>query len=84
MSREKKRTTVKINGQPYTIVGQVDESHIEKVAEVVDNKMREIGKRHPTLDSKDLAVLAAVNVVSDYFLLQEQYNALLQSQKEED
>lgn len=84
VSRNKKRIPVRINGQTYTILGSEGDDHIEKVAEVVDNKMRELSKRHPSLDSVGLAILTAVNTVNDYMLLQQQYQELLQSKKEEE
>ncbi len=42
------------------------------VASMVDDKMREISSRNPTLDTTKIAVLTAVNSVHDYLKLKEQ------------
>jgi cell division protein ZapA len=79
------RVTVDIYGQSYTIVGAESESHIRQVATMVDEKMREISRKAPILDTSKLAVLTAVNVIHDYLKIQEQLNQLqLELQKEKD
>lgn len=81
----KNRVTVDIFGQPYTIVGAESASHICQVATMVDEKMREISVKNPSLDTSKLAVLTAVNVIHDYLKMQEQMNQLqLELQKEKD
>jgi cell division protein ZapA len=83
--QQKTRVTVDIYGQQYTIVGTESSSHIRLVASIVDDKMREISEKNPTLDTSKLAVLTAVNIVHDYLKLKEEYDRLLQKlQKEED
>ncbi|TSB48005.1 cell division protein ZapA [Alkalicoccobacillus porphyridii] len=62
----KHRTTVSIYGQQYTVVGQEDPAHVKEVARIVNDQMREIKRRNPYLDTTRLAVLTAVNVVSEY------------------
>ncbi|KHD86970.1 cell division protein ZapA [Heyndrickxia ginsengihumi] len=69
---EKNRITVDIYGEQYTIVGTEPTSHIRLVASVVDEKMREINAKNPTLDKVKLAVLTAVNTVHEYIKLKEQ------------
>jgi cell division protein ZapA len=78
------RTTVQIYGQEYRIVGAQGATHVHKVAKIVDQKMREIKQKSAALDAKQLAVLTAVNIVSEHLQLQEDYNRLLQKQKKED
>ncbi|MDQ0256444.1 cell division protein ZapA [Evansella vedderi] len=73
---EKRRTSVTIYGQQYTIVGQENPEQVKKVAELVDRKMRELKSKNPYLDSNKLAVLTAVNIGNDYL-------SLLKSDKEE-
>ncbi|KMJ55622.1 cell division protein ZapA [Alkalihalophilus sp. As8PL] len=67
---QKQRTTVSIYGQNYTVVGQESPAHLKEVAQEVDQKMREIKKRNPYLDTTRLAVLTAVNIVDEYKKLQ--------------
>lgn len=79
------RVTVDIYGQPYTIVGAESEKHIRKVAAMVDEKMREISVKNPSLDTSKLAVLTAVNAIHDYLKIQEQLDQLqLELQKEKE
>ncbi|WP_257346487.1 cell division protein ZapA [Pseudalkalibacillus decolorationis] len=72
----KKRTTVHIYGQHYTIIGAEGPAHVHKVASIVDDKMREIRQQSNSLDAKQLAVLTAVNIVDDYLKLQERVKQL--------
>ncbi|WP_456278061.1 cell division protein ZapA [Bacillus sp. AK128] len=84
MSDQKKtRTTVDIYGQQYSIVGSESTSYIRVVASIVDDKMREISDKNPTLDTSKLAVLTAVNVVHDYLKLKDELEALQEKIKNE-
>jgi cell division protein ZapA len=73
---QKNRTTVEIYGQPYVIVGTESLSHIRLVASLVDDKMREISSKNPSLNVNKLAVLTAVNAVNDYIQIKEQLQRL--------
>ncbi|MFE8703772.1 cell division protein ZapA [Cytobacillus sp. FJAT-54145] len=73
---EKKRTTVDIYGQQYIIMGLESSSHVRLVASMVDDKMREISSRNPSLDTTKLAVLTAVNAVNDYIKLKDRLERL--------
>ncbi|MEC2054656.1 cell division protein ZapA [Peribacillus psychrosaccharolyticus] len=76
LDEKKRKITVDIYGQQYTIVGEESSSHIRIVASMVDDKMREISAMNPSLDTAKLAVLTAVNTVHDYMKLKEQINQL--------
>ncbi|MCU9614149.1 cell division protein ZapA [Caldibacillus lycopersici] len=73
---EKNRITVEIYGQPYIIVGPESSEHIRMVAAMVDEKMRGIGKRNPSLDTSKLAVLTAVNAVHEYIKMKDKVEQL--------
>jgi cell division protein ZapA len=73
---QKNRTTVEIYGQQYVIVGTESLSHIRLVASLVDDKMREISSKNPSLNVNKLAVLTAVNAVNDYIQIKEQLQRL--------
>ncbi|WP_160722101.1 cell division protein ZapA [Bacillus sp. USDA818B3_A] len=82
---EKHRTTVDIYGQQYVILGTENPSHIRLVASLVDDKMREIGFKNPTLEVNKLAVLTALNAVNDYIKIKDQLEKLqAEIQKEKD
>jgi cell division protein ZapA len=78
------RTTVRIYGQEYTIVGQEDPQHILNVAKLVDTKMKEIKQKSVSLDAKQLAVLTAVNIVNDYLKIKDELTTLKQDHKKEE
>lgn len=85
MAEDKKnRITVDIYGEPYTIVGPEHASHVRMVADTVDDKMREIKKNNPNLNTKRLAVLTSVNIVNDYMKLQEQWDQMRENQRKEE
>ncbi|WP_349408091.1 cell division protein ZapA [Pseudalkalibacillus sp. SCS-8] len=76
------RTTVHIFGQQYTIIGEEGAGHVNKVAEIVDKRMREIRQQTNNLDTKQLAVLTAVNITNDYVKLQEKYRQLVEKKED--
>lgn len=81
MSADKNRVNVEIYGQQYTIVGEEATSHLRYVGLSVDEKMREIAEKNPSLDTTKLAVLTAVNAVHDYYKLLERIKTLELEQK---
>lgn len=81
--QKKTRITVDIYGQQYSIVGTESSSHIRLVASIVDDKMREISAKNPTLDTSKLAVLTAVNIVHEYMKLKDEYERLLRKMNKE-
>ncbi|EKH2200975.1 cell division protein ZapA [Staphylococcus pseudintermedius] len=79
MAEFKNRINVTINDQNYTILGEDDPERIRYVADLVDGKIRELGRRNGGLDSVRKAVLTAVNVMHELVLLEEE-NALLREE----
>ncbi|HPF34990.1 cell division protein ZapA [bacterium] len=67
---EPKSVTVTIYGQDYTLRGDADTAYVERVAALVDQKMREISQRSDLASTSKVAILAAVNLADD--LLREQ------------
>lgn len=82
-NNQKNKTTVDIYGQQYVIMGSESPSHIRHVASLVDNKMREISYKNPTLDASKLAVLTAVNAVNDFLQMKDELNRLQKEQLKE-
>ncbi|MTD29619.1 cell division protein ZapA [Planomicrobium sp. YIM 101495] len=74
--QSKIRTTVEIYGNSYHMVGTETPGHMRLVASMVDEKMREINAKNPSLDTARLSVLTAVNTVHDYLKLKEQVEQL--------
>ncbi|HME73340.1 MAG TPA: cell division protein ZapA [Myxococcota bacterium] len=56
---------VRILGQEYRIRSDADEASIQRVASFVDETMAKIRERTRTVDTLDLAILAALNLAND-------------------
>lgn len=69
--------TVRINGIEYNLKGHESEEYLNKVANYVDKKMKNILENNAKLSSSSAAVLSAVNAVDDLFKLKEDNNELL-------
>lgn len=82
-SNKRSRVTVDIYNHRYTIRGNEDANHVRLVASYVDQKMREIHAANEFLDTRELAVLTAVNTMNDYLKLKEENEQLKQKLKEE-
>ena len=62
----KNRIVVTIGGQEYTLVATEDSSYMEKVAEHVDTKLKEVLEQ-TSASTTDAAVLAALTIADEYF-----------------
>ena len=56
---------VEIFGTVYPVRGEHDQEYLEKLADVVDHKMREIESSVPTVDTGKIAILAALNLADE-------------------
>jgi cell division protein ZapA len=66
---------VDIYDQTYRLRGS-DPEYIQKLAGMVDSKMRAVAARGNTVDSLRVAVLAALNMADELARLEEDYRAL--------
>jgi cell division protein ZapA len=60
-------TTVQIMGREYKIKGFADRDYIIKVAEYVNEKMKELSKSSSFPSHDRLAILAALNIADELF-----------------
>jgi len=67
--------SVDIYDQIYNLRG-TDPAHIEKLAALVDAKMRAVSATGSTVDSLRVAVLAALNIADELFAIRERYSTL--------
>ncbi len=67
--------TVDIYDQTYHLRGQ-DPAYIEKLAELVDSKMRAVAAGGTTVDSLRVAVLASLNIADQLLRAEARYRAL--------
>lgn len=56
---------VEIFGAVYHVRGEQDPDYLQKLAGVVDGKMREISHHLPVVDSGKIAILAALNLADE-------------------
>lgn len=76
---EEQTIRVEIYNQTYSIRSDGDNEYIQKLAEYVDRKMREISSGTFTVDSLKVAILAALHIADEYHQLQEaQYHSDMQ------
>jgi cell division protein ZapA len=68
MARDSGAVVVDIYDQVYQLRG-TDSEYIEKLASIVDAKMRAVSAHGTTVDSLRVAVLAALNIADEYHLL---------------
>lgn len=66
---------VEIYDQTYHLRGS-DPAYLQRLAAMVDSKMRAVAARSNTVDSLRVAVLAAVNMADEMARLEERYLAL--------
>ena len=69
-------TTVKIYNQSYTIRSGDEGDHVAELARFLDERMVEVAEATSTVDTSRVAVLAALNVVDDYFRAKENLETL--------
>lgn len=74
-ARENGAVVVDIYDQIYQLRG-VDAAHIERLASVVDGKMRAVAGQGSTVDSLRVAVLAALNIADELMTLRARYEQL--------
>ena len=58
---------VEIHGQRYAIRSALDPAYVAELAAFVDAKMKLAARETPAGDTLKIAILAAVNIVDEYF-----------------
>jgi cell division protein ZapA len=66
---------VEIYDESYNLRG-TDPAYIQRLAEIVDTKMRAVAQHTSTVDSLRVAVLAALNLADDYYQLKRKYEGI--------
>jgi cell division protein ZapA len=68
---------VRILDREYLISGEEDREQVQRIAEYVNEKLREIQDNTEGLSEKKTAILAALNIASEYFNLLKERDDLL-------
>jgi cell division protein ZapA len=77
-AREAGAVVVEIYDQVYQLRG-VEEAHIDRLASIVDSKMRAVSAHGATVDSLRVAVLAALNIADELVAARARCEALTAS-----
>lgn len=72
----KASTRVEIYDQSYAIGGENNAAYVQRLAERVDAKMRQVARETHVVDSVRVAVLAAINLADENEALRTQVAAL--------
>lgn len=67
---------VEVMGQTYTVSSADGEEHVRRMAAFVDGKMREIAGSGRLASSFTVAVMALLNIASEYHKLREEHALL--------
>jgi cell division protein ZapA len=79
MSRDEiHRVRVNIAGTEYTLRGRETEERLLLIAKTVNDTMQAVVQANPNLDTKRVAVLAALNLAEELHKLRDQYDALME------
>ena len=71
-----KSVAIKILDHEYLINSDEDAEHVTKIAEYVNEKIKEINNNNVGLSDKKTAILAALHIAGDYFQLLKDRNDL--------
>lgn len=63
---------VQIMGQRLRVTSDDSEAHVRQVAEYLNGRMRELAAQGAGVRPLDVAILAALNIASEYWKLKEQ------------
>jgi cell division protein ZapA len=75
VAEDKDSIRVEIYDESYHLRGS-DPVYIQRLAELVDAKMRAVAQHTSTVDSLRVAVLAALNIADDYYQLRRKYEGI--------
>ncbi len=75
MAEDNNSIRVEIYDENYNLRGS-DPAYIQRLAEIVDAKMRAVAQHTSTVDSLRVAVLAAINIADDYYQLKRKYEGI--------
>jgi cell division protein ZapA len=68
----KRTVKVEIFGQDYTLRSEADDEHIQRVAELVDQKMREASLSTNSKNVLNIAILAALHIADEFIRTREE------------
>lgn len=73
---------VKILDQEYLLESEEDQNQVHKIAQYVNEKLKEVKENTQGLSERRAAILASLNIASEYFQLLKEKDNRLESIKE--
>jgi len=74
----KKNIDVEISGHKYIIKSDAEEEYIYEIADYLNKKIEEVSLTTKTVDTLNLVILAALNIVNDFFRARNEQGELKQ------
>lgn len=68
----KRSVKVDIFGNDYILKADTDDRHIQKVADLVDQRMREVSLSTNSKSTINIAILAALNIADEYLKIKDE------------
>jgi cell division protein ZapA (FtsZ GTPase activity inhibitor) len=78
-----KRVTIEILGHQYSIRTDGDEGYVQRIADYLNNKSREVMETTKTVTTLDVVIMAAINLTDELFQERAAKEALCRSVEEE-
>ncbi|SCL94934.1 cell division protein ZapA [Sporanaerobacter sp. PP17-6a] len=73
---DKKKVDVTIDGRNFTVVGSESEDYIKKIAQYVDNTIKNVFHNNMRLSNHMAAILAAFNIADEYCKVNQKLKSL--------
>ncbi|MBI5967097.1 MAG: cell division protein ZapA [Deltaproteobacteria bacterium] len=70
---------IQILGREYTVKSDEEEGRVRKIAEYVNQKIKEVAEGSKTVSTLNIAILAALNIANDYFKAVESQKSFTQT-----
>ncbi len=84
MADKRKLSVVKVRiaGEEHLVKGNATEQYIRELANIVDNKIKDVQKNSPNLTRHRMAILAAINLADELKRVKTEYAELLKIMEE--
>lgn len=77
MQVKENRVGVEIGGEPYILRSEAPVEHIERVARLVNDRIKEVRMRNSRLSLLKATVAAALNIADDYLRLKDEHEEMV-------
>ncbi len=76
MGNDQKEITLNIFGKDFFIKTDVDEEYTKKVADFLNEEIKNIAKENTGQKYEKIVVIASLNIIDKYFTLQKKYEEI--------